>query len=141
MNTITRRTALAVPVTLPLLPLASYAQPDDPAVAAYQEWRAAFDVYNNSFNDPRALVSDDFVQPFHDRELAAHRALCDTIATTPAGLAKQVRAAFYVFGEVNRDDDWHSPTLYEADSFNHIHGKQLLLSMLAGAEKMAEVAS
>ncbi len=32
--------ALAVPVTLPLLPVASYAQPaNDPAVEAYEEWR------------------------------------------------------------------------------------------------------
>ncbi len=42
-NQTTRRTALAVPVTLPLLPLASYAQPsDDPAVEAYEEWRKAY---------------------------------------------------------------------------------------------------
>ncbi len=40
MKTITRRTALAAPVTLPLLPVPSYAQPaDDPAVEAYEEWR------------------------------------------------------------------------------------------------------
>ena len=32
MNTITRRTALAVPVTLPLLPVSAYAAPADPAV-------------------------------------------------------------------------------------------------------------
>jgi hypothetical protein len=140
MKTITRRTALAVLVTLPLLPVSAFATPADPAVEAYRTWRAAFDVYNDSFKHPEALVSDEFVQPFHDRELAAHLALCDTVATTPAGLAKQVRAAFYVFGEVSRDDDWHSPTLYEAESFNHIHGKRLLLSMLAGAENMAGVA-
>ena len=122
---------------LPLLPVSAFAQPADPAVEAYRVWRAAFDVYGDSFRDPRALVSDEFVQPFHDRELAAHRALCDTIATTPAGLAKQVRSAFYIFGEVSRDCDWHSPSLYDEDSFNHIHGKLLLRSMLAGAESMA----
>ena len=36
MNTITRRTALAASVTLPLLPVASYAAPADPAVEAYR---------------------------------------------------------------------------------------------------------
>ncbi len=34
MNTITRRIALAASVTLPLLPVASYATPADPAVEA-----------------------------------------------------------------------------------------------------------
>ncbi len=42
MNTITRRTALAVPVTLPLLPVSAFATPADPAVAAYREWLAAY---------------------------------------------------------------------------------------------------
>ena len=31
MNTITRRAALAVPVTLPVLPVSAYATPADPA--------------------------------------------------------------------------------------------------------------
>jgi len=34
LNTITRRTALAASVSLPLLPVASYALPADPAVEA-----------------------------------------------------------------------------------------------------------
>ena len=37
MNTITRRTALAASVTLPLLPVSAYATPADPAVEAYRE--------------------------------------------------------------------------------------------------------
>ncbi len=36
MTTITRRTALAVPVTLPLLPVSAFAAPADPAVEAYR---------------------------------------------------------------------------------------------------------
>ena len=36
MKTITRRTALAVPVTLPLLPVSAFATPADTAVEAYQ---------------------------------------------------------------------------------------------------------
>ena len=42
MNTITRCTALAVPVMLPLLPVASYAAPADPAVEAYRATDARF---------------------------------------------------------------------------------------------------
>ncbi len=67
------------------------------------------------------------------------RRFTDTVATTPAGLAKQLLVAFYTFGEVGGDDDWHCPALYEPESFHHIHGKRLLLSMLAGAERMAGV--
>ena len=63
--------------------------------------------------------------------------LCETVATTAAGLAKQLRAAFYVFGDVGKGGDWHSPKLYDADSFNHINGKRMLLSLLAGAERLA----
>ncbi len=37
MNTITRRTALAIPITLPLIPLASYAALADPAIEAYRK--------------------------------------------------------------------------------------------------------
>ena len=36
MNTITRRTALAAPVTLPLLPVSAFSQPADPAVEAFR---------------------------------------------------------------------------------------------------------
>ncbi len=51
MKTITRRIALAVPVTLPLLPLSAFAGPNgtltsdmpaDPAIEAYEEWRKAY---------------------------------------------------------------------------------------------------
>ncbi len=38
-TTITRRTALAVPVTLPLLPVSAFAAPADPVLAAYAEWQ------------------------------------------------------------------------------------------------------
>ncbi len=35
MNTITRRTALAAPITLPLLPVSALAVPVDPVVTAF----------------------------------------------------------------------------------------------------------
>ena len=59
MNTITRRTALAVPVTLPLLPIAAYATPTDPAVEAYRVWRAAFVAWERSFDRIPDLPDDD----------------------------------------------------------------------------------
>ena len=40
MKTLTRRTALAASVTLPLLPVSAYATPADPAVVAYHAWLA-----------------------------------------------------------------------------------------------------
>ena len=48
-TTITRRTALAVPVTLPLLPVSAFATPADPAVEAYWTWRIANEAYEQSF--------------------------------------------------------------------------------------------
>ena len=39
MKTITRRTALAVPVTLPLLPVSAFAAPADPADPAGEVYR------------------------------------------------------------------------------------------------------
>lgn len=54
---ITRRIALAAPVTLPLLPVSAFATPADPAVPAYRAWRAAYDAYERSFDRPH--VPDD----------------------------------------------------------------------------------
>ena len=56
MNTITRRTALAASVTLPLLPATAYAAPADPAVEAYWAWRAAREAYE------MAGITDPFNQ-------------------------------------------------------------------------------
>ena len=83
-------TALAVPVTLPLLPVASYAQPGDPAVAAYRKWLVANEAYERSFDRPYVPDDDPMMNATGDAALAANLALCDTIATTPEGLAGQV---------------------------------------------------
>ena len=139
LNTITRRTAIAVPVTLPLLPIAAYATPADPAVEAYRVWRAAEEAFERSYDRPGDLPDDDpIVKAAYDAHLAAILALCDTTATTPEGLAGQVRHAFYTFGDVGLNGDWHNPEEYQIDGFGWDQGGRLLRSMLAGAEGMAK---
>jgi hypothetical protein len=85
-NTITRRTALAASVTLPLLPVTAYATPADLAVEAYREWRAAYDANAASIDSG---VDNDTPegQVLSNREWASRLALSDAVATTPAGLA------------------------------------------------------
>ena len=133
--------ALAAPVTLPLLPVASYATPADPAVEAYRTWRIANGAYERSFDRPHVQDDDPIMNAAGDAALAANLALCDTIATTPEGLAGQVHLALYTFGDLSLGEDWLNPNNYEIDGFGYDQGRRLLLSMLAGAEEMAGVAS
>jgi hypothetical protein len=138
MKTITRRTAIAASATLPLLPLASYATPADPAVEAYGVWRAANDAFEGSLSRPDRLDDCPIVKAAHGEEMAARRALSDAVATTPAGIACQVRFAFGVFGEVKSDD--HSidnPADFEFSQWTDDLEGRLLRAMLAGAEGMA----
>ena len=140
MKTITRRTALAASVTLPLLPVASYATPADPAVEAYREWRKALDAYEGSFLPDMPDDDPDMLAAMR-AEWQANDYLASIVATSPEGLTGQVRFAFYMFGEVPRGGDLHSPADYHPESFRRDDGKVLLLSMLAGAEGMAEASS
>ena len=138
MNTITRRTALAASVTLPLLPVSAYATPADPAVEAYRIWRAAEGAFEESMNRPDWPEDCPIVKGAHVREMAARRVLSDTVATTPAGLAWQVRFAFGVFGDLRsseRNIDNTDDYVFSGWTDN-LEG-QLLRSMLAGAEGMA----
>ena len=141
MKTITRRTALAASVTLPLLPVSAYATPADPAVAAYREWRAALVAYVRSFDRHDVPDDDPVMNATGDAELAANLALCDAIATTPEGLAGQVHLALYTFGELQLGEDWLNPNAYEVEGFGYDQGRRLLLSMLTGTERMAGSAS
>ncbi len=141
MKTITRRTAIAASVTLPLLPVTALATPADPAVEAYREWRAAYDAYENSSKQPEALIDESFVEPYGDREWAARLALSDAVATTPAGLACQVRFAFGVFGSLEGDGNIDNPADFEFTGWVDDHEGRLLRSLLAGAENMAGVTS
>jgi hypothetical protein len=151
MNTTTRRTilagaaalpllpatALAASVTLPLLPVASYAQPADPAVEAYRVWRAAYGARSDFLN-----TYDDWDTPeglaFDDKEFAARAALSDAVATTPAGIACQVRFAFGAFGSLSSNEgSIDNPDDFEFSNWIDDLEKRLLVSMLAGAEGMA----
>ena len=139
MNTITRRTALAVPVTLPLLPVAAFAQPADPVLAAHAEWQQLLRAWvallkTNDEECPILRAADD-------AEIAAQGAVANAVATTAEGLLTQIRFAFYAFGEIRRGGDWDNPFDYEARSFRNENGQRLLLSMLTAVENMAEVAS
>ena len=136
MNTITRRTALAVPVTLPLLPVSAFAAPADPAVAAHREWLAAYNA-NEAFlatgeegDTPEGLAK-------FNRVWVARLALSDTVATTPAGLALQLRFAFAVFGDPGYDGDIENPDDFTFDDVAEDQQGRLLRSMLAAAERMA----
>ena len=129
-------TAAVLPVSLPLLPVSAFAQPDDPAVAAYREWKDVFDAWCEALRhsidgDCPAVIAAD------DAEMAAGQAVAEAIATTPEGIVAQVRFAFSVFGDVSHGGDWHDPSDFTDRSFGHRHGKRLLLSILAGAERMA----
>jgi hypothetical protein len=138
-TTITRRTALAASVTLPLLPVTAYAMHADPAVEAYREWRAAYDAYVAS-NDSEVEDTPEW-QVLSDCEWAARLALSDAVATTSAGLAYQVRFAFGVFGNLSNGGNIDNPADFE---FGNIwaddHEGRLLRSILAGAENMEAVA-
>ncbi len=140
-NQTTRRTvlagavALAVPATLP-----TFATPADPAVEAYRVWRAANEAdlaYIRSSNDWETPEG----QALYDQQWNARIALADAIATTPAGLAGQVRVAFAVFGELENETYGESPDDYTFGRVADDLEGRLLRSMLSGAENMAGVAS
>ncbi len=139
MNTITRRTALAVPVTLPLLPVSAFAAPADPVLAAHAEWQQVLRTWcallkTNDEDCPVLRAADA-------AEIVAQRAVARAVATTPEGLAAQIRFAFYTFGDIHRGGDWDNPADYRVDSFGREHGQRLLVSMLTAVENMAEVVS
>ena len=137
-TTITRRTALAASVTLPLLPVAAYATTADPAVEAYREWRAAYDVRAASLE---ADVEDNTPegQVFSDREWAARLALSNARATTPAGLTCRVMFALGVFGDLTMGGSINNADDFEFHGWIDDHEGRLLRSILAGAENMEEV--
>ena len=140
MNTITRRTALAASVTLPLLPVSAFAQPADPAVEAYRVWRAAFAAYVASFKLPDGTScpdDDPVMNAAHQAEGRAADLLADIVPTTIAGLAAQLAFAHYAFGETSRDSDWDNLDAYRFESWADDRDGRLIRSMTAGAERMA----
>ncbi len=147
MKTTTRRTliagAAAVPLlpaaalaTLPLLPVSAFAQPADPVIEAYREWIAAYDA-----NDAFLATGRDDRHPegkvLFDRVWAARFALSDTVATTPAGLALQIRFAFAVFGDPGHDGNIENLDDFTFDNIAENQEGRLLRAMLTAAERMA----
>ena len=138
MKPTTRRKVIAGAAALPLLPAAAYAVPveRDPAVEAYRAWLAAYGA-NDAFlatgrdNDtPEGLAKCN-------RVWVARLALSDAVATTPAGLALQLRFAFAVFGDPGHDGDIENPDDFTFDDVAEDQQGRLLRSMLAAAERMA----
>ena len=139
MTTTTRRNIIVGAATLPLLPVSAYATPaeSDPVVVAFAEWRA-LDAECERLHDVYAELEerfgpvakeaeayrDEFFDPACDRRRAIEMRISETVATTPAGLAGQVRIAMVHFGYDN------------GFGMEQLEGR-LLHSMLAGAEGMA----
>ncbi len=134
-------TALAASVTLPLLPVSAFAKPAvDPVIPAYRAWCESLTAFENVFTERPDDESAHKVA--HVREFASRLALSDIVATTPAGLALQIRFAFSVFGEVDGPDgDWFNLDDYHFRGWAEDHEGRLLRSMLTGAEHMAGVSS
>ena len=131
MQTITRRTALAASVTLPLLPVSALATPADPVVIAFAEWKAldrertrvigefqALEEQHGPFSGQSLAYDAETVVPLYTRLSAVEHRIAEMIATTPAGLAAQVRITM----------GW--------SDMDGMQGR-FLRSMLAGAEGMA----
>ena len=141
MHAITRRTALAVPVTLPLLPLASSTQPAEsgPAVAAFGVWRAALGAYERSWDRPHVADDDSIMNAAMNEEWQAKIRLAGMVATTPAGLAGQLRMGLGMFGEMHLlDGDWDNPADYTFERCGDDLDGRLYRNMLVAAEAMAE---
>jgi hypothetical protein len=138
-NPITRRTALAGAGALPLLPAASLAMPaeSDPVVAAFREWQTlckergsllaaynALEAAHGPLNEHAEAYEAENIEPLYDRLVAAERRISDMIATTPAGLAAQLRILL--------DRDGNEGELSE----DNVEGR-MIRSILTAAENMA----
>ena len=138
MNTTTRRAVIAGAAALPLLPATALAGPveRDPVIEAYREWIAAYGA-----NDAFLATGRDDMHPegkvLLDRVWAARFTLSDAVATTPAGLALQIRFAFVTFGDVGNDGDIENPGDFTFDNIAENQEGRLLRAMLTAAENMA----
>ncbi len=152
MTTTTRRTilagaatlpllpaaALAVPVTLPLLPVSAFATPaeSDPVIPVFREWQETFRDFERTVDgyaelerryggccgEAYAFEASDLI-PASDRRSAVERRIAPMIPTTLAGLVGLLTVAVAsVDAHSGGEDDINS---------------RLLVSMLAGAERMA----
>jgi len=141
MTTTTRRTVIAASVTLPLLPVSAFATPADPVVTAFAEWKAldrertrvtavfgALETQHGPLSEPAKAYEAETVAPLYTRLCAVEHRIAEMIATTPAGLAGQVRITMERFGYDN------------GGGMEQVEAR-LLRNMLTGAERMAGASS
>ncbi len=132
MNTITRRTALAVPVTLPLLPVSAFATPADPLLAAYAEWQVMRGEYEAVVKEWAAVISPneslgEAVDRETDRILDLENEIADMVPVTVEGMAAQLRVMAYSGGHLD-------------GAMDHAVESRFVRSLLAAAERIAGVA-
>ena len=140
-TTITRRTALAVPVALPLLPVSAFAQPDDPVIATYADWQAmraeylqvlanysALErQYGNCAPEVLAYESGPVIRQTN-RIMRCERRIANIVALTTAGMAAQLRVMAFAYGHFDKAADDETEARF-------------VRSLLAAAEGMAEASS
>lgn len=157
MSAITRRTALAaapaVALTAAVPAIATDRGPalvDDPAVAAVAEWESAW----RATWDEQGLIHQDLddddpaLSAAEDAEDDAHNVACETVATSIAGLAAQLKFAFTVFSDGVYPDrpgyrplePYSEPSAYRFHTWSNDRERELLLCMLTAAENLARQA-
>ncbi|MEO1471266.1 MAG: hypothetical protein AAFV86_19655, partial [Pseudomonadota bacterium] len=109
---------------------------NDPALTAYQAWREA-DRARHAYCDR----GEDIPEAEQDIEFEALSALADTVATTPAGLAAQVRVSFELFGDLRRHGDAENPDDYFFDGWRDEEDGRMLRTILEGAERRMDHAA
>lgn len=138
----TRRQFGETPLILDTARFPAASDMDDPAVIAYRRWKAAREAELDFYRRSPDLAGDDCPEflALEQAAMEAERALANTVATTPAGLAGQVLLAFRIFGELRPGPDHLgiAPDDYEVpDGMEGGGGAELLRNMLASAERMA----
>lgn len=104
----------------------------DPAIVPSRAWRDA-DRAQRVYCDR----GEDIPQAEADAEFEALSAIADQVATTPAGLAAQIRAAFEVFGDLRRHSNPEDPNHYVFEGWQDDVDGRLLRSLLEGAERLS----
>ncbi len=138
-----RRTVIAAAAVLPVTGAVALTRPPaDPAVAAFQAWRAAFIAYERSLDRPDIPDGCPIVAAAQRAEWDTMVMLASMTATSPAGLAGQLFAGLSLFGcRLDADTDWNNPEDYKfGDCRDDVDGR-MYRNMLAGCEAMAGVAS
>ena len=108
----------------------------DPAVRAFQIWRAAWQAENDHLGSTDEWETPE-AQQISAAEWEARKTLAETVATTPAGIAGQLWLALEMFGTFHPDGDRDDPESYAFNSWKDEIDGQLMRNMLAGAQRLA----